>query len=116
VAECAANVEFGSSLQGLRRRARAALRKLLDLVGLTRRRRYPHQLSGGMQQRIGLARARDRSDDSADGRAVQRAGRADARVLQAELLSPSTPKRARRPLFVTHGDLDEPIYLGDRGW
>ena len=53
------NVEFGLELQGLPKRERDdRARKLLELVGLGQAAdRYPHQLSGGMQQRIGLARA-----------------------------------------------------------
>src|SRR3954451_20968760 len=52
------NVEFGLKIRG---RDKADRRKrvddLLDLVGLTHAAdRYPHQLSGGMQQRVALAR------------------------------------------------------------
>ena len=54
-----ANIEFGLELQGMsgsQRRARA--QDLLKLVGLAQAgEQFPHQLSGGMQQRIGLARA-----------------------------------------------------------
>lgn len=53
------NVAYGLEIQGVTRASR--MRKageVLDLVGLTGwERHYPHQLSGGMKQRVGLARA-----------------------------------------------------------
>jgi glycine betaine/proline transport system ATP-binding protein len=53
------NVEYGMEVQGINKKTRetAALRAL-EIVGLTDwEYRYPKQLSGGMQQRVGLARA-----------------------------------------------------------
>jgi len=53
------NIEFGLELKGIgpdERRTRA--QELLQLIGLTEfAHQYPHQLSGGMQQRVGVARA-----------------------------------------------------------
>ncbi|MCB9421030.1 MAG: glycine betaine/L-proline ABC transporter ATP-binding protein [Ardenticatenaceae bacterium] len=53
------NVAYGLEVQGMgvaERRVKA--REVLELVGLTGwGRRFPHELSGGMQQRVGLARA-----------------------------------------------------------
>ena len=53
------NVVYGLQVQGVDRatqRTRAA--EVIDLVGLSGwEERYPHELSGGMQQRVGLARA-----------------------------------------------------------
>jgi glycine betaine/proline transport system ATP-binding protein len=53
------NVAYGLEVQGMgvaERRVKA--RQILDLVGLTGWGRcFPHELSGGMQQRVGLARA-----------------------------------------------------------
>jgi ABC-type nitrate/sulfonate/bicarbonate transport system ATPase subunit len=57
------NIEFGLRLRARRGRVSAAqgdqrVRELLELVGLTDFATYrPHQLSGGMQQRVNLARA-----------------------------------------------------------
>jgi len=53
------NVEFGLKIRGLHTsNRRGKVEELLELVGLGHaRKRYPHQLSGGMQQRVALARA-----------------------------------------------------------
>ena len=109
------NVEFGLELQGLAKEARAerAL-KLLELVGLAHAaEQFPHQLSGGMQQRIGLARAlaidpaillMDEPFSALDAQTRE--------VLQLELVR-IHEHTAKTTLFVTH-DLDEAIYLSDR--
>jgi NitT/TauT family transport system ATP-binding protein len=110
-----ANVEFGLELMSLpnaERHERA--RKLLELVGLgSAANQYPHQLSGGMQQRIGLARAlaidpkillMDEPFSALDAQTRE--------VLQAELLRIHGATQ-KTTLFVTH-DLDEAIYLSDR--
>ena len=53
------NIELPLRISGLRAGARAArTREVLDIVGLTRRARHrPFELSGGEQQRVGIARA-----------------------------------------------------------
>jgi ABC-type proline/glycine betaine transport system ATPase subunit len=53
------NVAFGLELRGVPRKEREAVaREYVDKVGLARfADAYPHQLSGGMRQRVGLARA-----------------------------------------------------------
>ena len=99
-----------------RRRAAARTDELLDLVGLDPARyrsRYPHQLSGGEQQRVGVARALAADPpvllmDEPFG-AVDPVRR---RSLQQEFW------RIQRRLgttvvLVTH-DLDEAVRLGDR--
>jgi len=109
------NVEFGLELQGVSKPARTerAL-KLLALVGLEQAaEQYPHQLSGGMQQRIGLARAL--AIDPAIMLMDEPFSALDAQtreVLQAELMR-IHEHTAKTTLFVTH-DLDEAIYLSDR--
>ncbi|MFF2082458.1 ABC transporter ATP-binding protein [Nocardia sp. NPDC058176] len=86
----------------------------LDTVGLTRvRESFPHQLSGGMQQRVAIARVLANSPavllmDEPFG-ALDALTRTD---MQAEL------KRIHRDtavtvVFVTHG-IDEAVYLADR--
>ncbi|GGK55719.1 choline ABC transporter ATP-binding protein [Amphritea balenae] len=53
------NVAFGLEMQGMgKQERRAKAMKKLEMVGLAEwSGKYPHELSGGMQQRVGLARA-----------------------------------------------------------
>ena len=53
------NVEYGLQVQGIDKATRTKKSEdVIDLVGLAGwEQRYPHELSGGMQQRVGLARA-----------------------------------------------------------
>ncbi len=109
------NIEFGLELKGVgpdQRRERA--KELLGLVGLSDfAHQYPHQLSGGMQQRIGVARAlaidpeillMDEPFSALDAQTRE--------ALQYELLRIHIETR-KTILFVTH-DLDEAVYLSDR--
>lgn len=109
------NVEFGLEIQGVDPRIRAERAKeLLQLVGLEQAAtRYPHELSGGMQQRIGLTRAMaidpsillmDEPFSALDAQTRE--------VLQRELLRIQADAKTTI-LFVTH-DLDEAIYLSNR--
>jgi osmoprotectant transport system ATP-binding protein len=97
-----------------RARIDARVDELLDLIGLPRdyRRRFPRQLSGGEQQRVGLARAL--AADPAVLLMDEPFGALDAitRVrLQDELLD--IQRRLRKTvLFVTH-DIDEALRLAD---
>src|SRR5580698_3921835 len=106
------NVEFGLELQGVPARERTdRAKKLLDLVGLGNAAdQYPHQLSGGMQQRIGLARAL--AIDPAIMLMDEPFSALDAQtreVLQLELVRIHGETR-KTTVFVTH-DLDEAIYV-----
>jgi NitT/TauT family transport system ATP-binding protein len=110
-----ANVEFGLELQGLPASQRhKKAQELLELVGLgAAGEQFPHQLSGGMQQRVGLARAlaidpsillMDEPFSALDAQTRE--------VLQRELLR-IQHETGKTILFVTH-DLDEAIYLSNR--
>lgn len=110
-----ANVELGMELQGSTKAERSArATELLELVGLGHAgEQFPHELSGGMQQRIGLARAlaidpkillMDEPFSALDAQTRE--------VLQAELLRIQAETH-KTTLFVTH-DLDEAIYLSNR--
>ncbi len=111
------NVALGLQLQAHRRRLTAEETKFVDatiaLVGLKGfERYYPHQLSGGMQQRVGLARALVRQPEIL--LMDEPFGALDAQtraVLQDELLA-LWGRVNSTVLFITH-DLDEAIYLSD---
>ena len=111
----AANVGFGLQMAGApRARIREQVERCLRLVGLEgAERRYPYQLSGGMQQRVGLARAlavdpdvllMDEPFASVDAQTRE--------VLQEELLQILARDR-KTMVFITHS-IDEAIILGDR--
>jgi NitT/TauT family transport system ATP-binding protein len=109
------NVMFGLEMKGMRGEAlRSTAQRYLDLVGLSDSgSRRPYQLSGGMQQRVGIARAL-----AIDPKVLlmdEPFGALDAQTretLQGELTA--IHERTRKTiLFVTH-DLDEAVLLADR--
>ena len=109
------NIAFGLKAQGMPSEQRAKVAKeYIDLIGLQNfEDRYPHELSGGMKQRVGIARVL----------AIQPQmllmdepfGALDAQtraLLQKELLR--VWERDKRPIiFVTH-NVEEAVFLGDR--
>ena len=110
-----ANVEFSLELRQLPKEERAkTARDYLKRVGLTDfENHYPHELSGGMQQRAGLARAlavnpaillMDEPFGAVDAQTRQ--------LLQEELLELWQRER-KTVIFVTHS-MDEAVYLSDR--
>jgi ABC-type nitrate/sulfonate/bicarbonate transport system ATPase subunit len=114
-ADVLTNIAFGLELRGVARAAREArARELVDLVGLAGfERAYPRQLSGGMQQRVGLARAL--AIDPAILLMDEPFGSLDSqtrRLLQEDLLRLHLLQR-KTIVFVTHS-VDEAVRLGDR--
>jgi NitT/TauT family transport system ATP-binding protein len=109
------NVEFGLEIEGVEReQRRQAAEKYLDLVGLKGfEHYYPHQISGGMQQRVGIARALSKKPDIL--LMDEPFGAVDAQTreqLQEELLK-IWNQTDNTVLFVTHS-IDEAVYLSDR--
>ena len=109
------NVMFGLEMKGMRGQPlRATAEKYLELVGLTSsKNRRPHQLSGGMKQRVGIARAL--AIDPSVLLMDEPFGALDAQTresLQAELLDIHA-RTKKTILFVTH-DLDEAVLIADR--
>jgi NitT/TauT family transport system ATP-binding protein len=109
------NVAFGLRIARLpRQRVAEKVEHYIHLVGLSGfENHYPYQLSGGMQQRVGLARAlvidpeillMDEPFASVDAQTRE--------VLQEELLQLHDRER-KTMIFITHS-IDEAIILGDR--
>ncbi len=114
-ADVLTNICFGLELRGVPRHDREEIGKgLVDKMGLRGfERRYPRELSGGMQQRVGLARAL-----AVNPRMLlmdEPFGALDAqtrRLMQEELLRLHEEDQ-KAVLFVTHS-MEEAIRLGDR--
>jgi NitT/TauT family transport system ATP-binding protein len=109
------NVRYGLECLGINtREAKDRAAQLITLVGLSGfEHHYPHELSGGMQQRVNLARAlvvdpkillMDEPFASLD---------AQTRELMQEELTRIWAKAKKTVLFITH-QIDEAIYLADR--
>ena len=109
------NVEMGPKLNGVDKRERRRIAQhYIDLVGLNGfEKHYPHQLSGGMKQRVGIARAYannpevmllDEPFGQLDAQTRMFMEKETERIWQAE---------KRTVLFVTN-NIDEAIFLADR--
>jgi NitT/TauT family transport system ATP-binding protein len=109
------NIELGLELKRMPAAKRGAIaERLVGLVGLGGfENHYPHELSGGMKQRVGLARALATDPDVLLMDEPFAALDAQTRdLMQVELLR--IWREARKTvLFVTH-QIDEAIYLSDR--
>lgn len=109
------NIILGLEIQGADKKvAREKAQKFIDLVGLKGfENHYPYELSGGMQQRVNLARAlivdpeillMDEPFASLDAQTRE--------IMQAELLKMWLQAK-KTVIFVTH-QIEEAIYLADR--
>lgn len=110
-----ANVELGLELKGIpKAERRAAARKYVSMVGLRAfENNYPHQLSGGMRQRVGIARALSVEPEVLLMDEPFGALDAQIRQVMASELLRIWERDRKTILFVTH-DIDEAIYLADR--
>lgn len=109
------NVEFGLEATGVPRRERAGrARDHLALVGLTGfEDRHPHELSGGMRQRVAIARSLAYDPDVLLMDEPFAALDAQTREsLQDELLR-IWQRTGKTIVFITHG-IDEAVRLGQR--
>jgi ABC-type nitrate/sulfonate/bicarbonate transport system ATPase subunit len=108
------NIVFGLETQGIpRAERRERARRYIDLVGLNGfENAYPHELSGGMAQRVGIARALALQPDALLMDEPFAAVDAQTRALLQEELRRITAHSGMTVLFVTH-DVSEAVYLGD---
>jgi NitT/TauT family transport system ATP-binding protein len=110
-----ANTVFGPELQGRdRAESETTAQRFLRMVGLTQfPRHFPHELSGGMRQRVNLARALTVGADILLMDEPFAALDAQTReIMQAELLR-IWRETKRTVLLVTH-QIDEAVFLSDR--
>ena len=108
------NVAFGLEIKGLAKQERLELaRRYVDFVGLTAfANSYPFELSGGMKQRVGIARVL--ANDPTMILADEPFAALDALTryqMQAEFLRIWDVER-KTILFVTH-DVEEAVFLAD---
>jgi NitT/TauT family transport system ATP-binding protein len=114
-----ANVEFGLKAQRrLDDRTRGRVAELIDLVGLAgQAHKYPRELSGGMSQRVNLARALATDPDlllldepfsALDAQTREVMQEELTRIWQADSVS-----AGKTAVFVTH-DVAEAVFLADR--
>lgn len=111
----AGNVELALKLRGVPRRERRE--QALDLLHLVRLREFadrrPHELSGGMRQRVALARSLGQGADVLLMDEPFGALDALTRVnLQSQLLAMWAQEK-RTVIFITH-DVDEAVFLANR--
>ncbi|MYL32360.1 betaine/proline/choline family ABC transporter ATP-binding protein [Pontibacillus yanchengensis] len=109
------NAEFGLEVQGIDKSKRAEKSKeALELVGLgSFINQYPGQLSGGMRQRVGLARALANDPEVLlMDEAFSALDPLIRKEMQDELLD-IQERMQKTIIFITH-DLDEALRIGDR--
>ena len=109
------NVAFGLELRGVARAEREAIgEKYIRAVGLTGfERRYPHELSGGMRQRVGLARALAvKAEVLLMDEPFSAVDEQNRRKFQEDMLE-LIGREKKTFLFVTHS-IEEAVYLSNR--
>jgi len=109
------NVGFGLKMRGVPKAERDRIaREHIALVGLEGfERRYPHELSGGMQQRVGVARVLANNPDLMLMDEPFASVDAQTRMTLQEELTRIWEARQPTILFITH-DVEEAVFLANR--
>ncbi len=109
------NVEVGPKMAGVAKEVRRkTAQKYIDLVGLQGfEKSYPTQLSGGMKQRVGIARAYTNSPEILLMDEPFGALDAQTRYSMEEEIQKIWQSEKRTIIFVTN-NIEEAVYLGDR--
>ncbi len=109
------NVEYGPKVRGIKKKERQEKAKyFIDLVGLKGfENSFPNQLSGGMQQRVGIARAYCNEPDVLFMDEPFGALDAQTRYLMQEEIIRIWEHDKRTVVFVTN-NIEEALYLADR--
>ncbi|MBR0555531.1 glycine betaine/L-proline ABC transporter ATP-binding protein [Ciceribacter sp. L1K23] len=109
------NTVYGLDIQGIpRSRSEKTAQHWIERVGLAGfERHYPNQLSGGMQQRVGLARALANDADILLMDEAYSALDPLIRVDMQTVLLDLQQELKKTVVFITH-DLDEALRLGDK--
>jgi len=109
------NVEFGPKLKGVDKvTRRKSAQKYIDLVGLKGfEKSYPNELSGGMKQRVGIARSYANEPEIL--LMDEPFGQLDAQTryaMQEEIIK--IWQQAKRTIIFVTNNIEEALYLGDR--
>jgi NitT/TauT family transport system ATP-binding protein len=109
------NIAHGLEIQGVDRPERTErVRHFVDLVGLTGfEKKYPHELSGGMKQRVAVARTLAANPEVMLMDEPFAAVDAQTRITLGEELNAIAQATKKTILFVTH-NVEEAVFLGDR--
>lgn len=109
------NTEIGPKFRGVDKKTRRAkAQEYIDLVGLNGfENSYPSQLSGGMKQRVGIARAYTNDPEILIMDEPFGALDAQTRYSMEEEIIKIWQKQKRTVVFVTN-NIEEAVYLGDR--
>ena len=109
------NIAHGLEIQRVDRTERAArVKRFVELVGLSGfEKKYPHELSGGMKQRVAVARTLAANPDVMLMDEPFASVDAQTRITLQEELNAIAQATRKTILFVTH-NVEEAVFLGDR--
>jgi len=109
------NIAHGLEIQGVSKAERVeTVRHFVELVGLVGfEKKYPHELSGGMKQRVAVARTLAANPEVMLMDEPFAAVDAQTRITLGEELNAIAQATKKTILFVTH-NVEEAVFLGDR--